>query len=160
MSLQGAASSYLCPVAGYMCTEGSNLCGRRIRTKRATDFRSVSLQPFKIKSYAPLFKMQHISIQIAKKYYTFVISFYYQVLQWHYPKCFQPYSNRGVREIVNKTKSNNLSFETLLCLWTFVSKSHEIFHHQWCLFNGMITTREANLAAGPIVLICLTVCGK
>lgn len=44
MSLQGAASSYLCPVAGYMCTEGTNLCGRRIRTKKATDFRSVSLQ--------------------------------------------------------------------------------------------------------------------
>lgn len=44
MSLQGAASSHLCPVAGYMCTEGTNLCGRRIRTEKAADFRSVSLQ--------------------------------------------------------------------------------------------------------------------
>lgn len=44
MSLQGAASSYLCPVTGYMCTEGTNLCGRRIRTKEATDLRSVGLQ--------------------------------------------------------------------------------------------------------------------
>lgn len=44
MSLWGAASSYLCPVAGYMCTEGTNLCGRRIRTKEATDLRSAGLQ--------------------------------------------------------------------------------------------------------------------
>lgn len=44
MSLQGAASSYLCPVAGYMCTEGTNLCGRRISTKKASYFTSVSLQ--------------------------------------------------------------------------------------------------------------------
>lgn len=50
MSLQGAASSYLCPVAGYMCTEGTNLCGRRISTKKASYFTSVSLQA----SWGPL----------------------------------------------------------------------------------------------------------
>lgn len=38
MSLQGAASSHLCPVAGYMCTEGTNLCGRRIKTEKGVWF--------------------------------------------------------------------------------------------------------------------------